>query len=122
MTYLKDLRARRKRRHARVRKKVSGTPTRPRLCVFRSLKHIYAQIIDDTAGRTLASASTLDPEIRDEAKLKNKTEAAKLIGALIGKRALKKGITQVVFDRGGYKYHGRVKALADGAREAGLKF
>ncbi|RME70830.1 MAG: 50S ribosomal protein L18 [Chloroflexi bacterium] len=114
----------RKRRHLRVRKRISGTPERPRLNVFRSLSHIYAQVIDDTAGVTLASASTLDPAIRDsaEAKGKTKTELAKLVGELVAKRALEAGIQTVVFDRGGYKYHGRVKALADAAREAGLKF
>ena len=112
----------RKLRHARVRAKVSGTVEKPRLCVFRSLKNIYAQIIDDTAGHTLASAGSLDPEIRDQMTDKNKTERAELIGSLIAKRALNNGIGKVVFDRGGYKYHGRVKALADGARKAGLEF
>jgi len=112
----------RKRRHLRVRKKVFGTPERPRLCVYRSEKHIYAQIIDDTAGHTIVSASTLDKELKDSlAKTWNKT-AAREVGKLIGKRALEKGIQTVVFDRGGFKYHGRVKELAEGAREAGLKF
>jgi len=92
------------------------------LCVFRSLKHIYAQVIDDELGHTLASASTLDPEIRSEARTKRKAEAAKLVGQLVAKRALERGTTTVVFDRGGYKYHGRVKAVAEAAREAGLKF
>lgn len=110
------------RRHLRIRKKIFGTPERPRLSVFRSLKHIYAQIIDDTIGHTLAAASTLDPEIREELKGKTKTEQAKLVGKLIAKRALEKGITKVVFDRGGHKYHGRVKALAEAAREGGLIF
>ena len=100
-------------RHARVRKKVSGTAELPRLCVFRSLKNIYAQIIDDTAGKTLASASSLDAELKD---------AAKAVGALVAKRALDAGISEVVFDRGGYVYHGRVAELAEGAREGGLKF
>ena len=115
-------RAARIRRHLRVRRKVSGTASRPRLCVFRSLKHIYAQVIDDELGHTLASASTLDPEIRSEARTKRKAEAAKLVGQLVAKRALERGTTTVVFDRGGYKYHGRVKAVAEAAREAGLKF
>nr|CAA79793.1 ribosomal protein L18 [Thermotoga maritima] len=110
------------RRHRRVRKKVFGTPERPRLCVFRSNKHIYAQIIDDTIGHTLVSASTLVPELREKLQKTWNVEAAKEVGLLIGKRALEKGIKKVVFDRGGYKYHGRVKALADGAREAGLEF
>lgn len=112
----------RQRRHARVRTKISGTAQRPRLNVFRSLEHIYAQVIDDTSGRTLASASTIDRELRSQLEGKKKAEAAKLVGTLIAKRALQAGITTVVFDRGGYKYHGRVKALADGAREAGLEF
>ncbi|KHO63415.1 MULTISPECIES: 50S ribosomal protein L18 [Thermoanaerobacter] len=111
----------RKRRHLRVRKKVFGTPERPRLNVFRSLKHIYAQIIDDTKGYTLVHASTLDPELRSIAKGANK-QSAKLVGELIAKRALEKGIKDVVFDRGGYIYHGVVKELADAARQAGLNF
>lgn len=118
----KDTRLARERRHARIRAKVTGTMTRPRLCVFRSLKCIYAQVIDDSVGHTLASASTLDPEMRDKMGGKTKTEGAGLIGALVAQRALNKGISQVVFDRGGYKYHGRVKALAEAAREAGLEF
>ena len=112
----------RKRRHLRVRKRVFGTPERPRLNVLRSLRHIYAQVIDDVEGRTLASASTLDPEIRGAIEGKNKTEQAKEVGKLVAQRALSLGIKQVVFDRGGYKFHGRVKALADAAREAGLDF
>jgi len=112
----------RQKRHARVRLKIKGTAERPRLCVFRSLNHIYAQITDDTKGHTLVSASTLDPEIRDNTNQKTKTEQAALVGALIAKRALDKGINQLVFDRGGYKYHGRVKALAEAARNGGLKF
>ncbi|MCX7911418.1 MAG: 50S ribosomal protein L18 [Dehalococcoidales bacterium] len=112
----------RKRRHARVRKKISGTSERPRLSVFRSLNHIYAQIIDDSRGHTLVSASTLDAEIAENTKGKTKTARAEMVGALIAKRALEEGITQVVFDRGGFKYHGRVKALADAARKGGLKF
>ena len=110
------------RRHSRVRFKVEGTPTRPRLCVFRSLNHIYAQVIDDSQGQTLVAASTLDPETRSETNGKAKTSKAELVGSMIAKRALSKGIKQVAFDRGGYKYHGRVKALAEAARQGGLKF
>jgi len=109
-------------RHARVRAKVQGTASRPRLCVFRSLQHIYAQVIDDSRGHTLASASTIDPEIKGETNGKKKAAQAELVGILIAKRALSTGIKQVVFDRGGYKYHGRVKTLADAARQGGLKF
>ncbi|MCD6448962.1 MAG: 50S ribosomal protein L18 [Thermotogaceae bacterium] len=112
----------RRRRHLRVRKKVFGTPERPRLAVYRSNKHIYAQIIDDTKGYTLVAASTLDKELREKLQKTWSKEAAREVGKLIGKRALEKGIDKVVFDRGGYKYHGRIKELADGAREAGLKF
>ncbi len=109
-------------RHLRVRQKVSGTDTRPRLCVFRSLNHIYAQVIDDDKGQTLVSASTVDPEVKGQLDEKAKTDSAKLVGGLVAKRAIEKGISQVAFDRGGYKYHGRVKALAEAAREGGLKF
>ena len=116
------LRTGRDRRHARVREKVEGTTSRPRLCVFRSLNHIYAQVIDDSRGHTLVSSSTLDPEIKNETISKAKKDKSKLVGSLVAKRALSKGINQVVFDRGGYKYHGRVKALAEAAREGGLKF
>ncbi len=112
----------RKRRHRRVRKKVHGTPERPRLNVFRSLNHIYAQIIDDEAGVTLVAASTIDRELRPKMQGLTKTEQARLVGLTVAQRALAKGITQVVFDRGGYKYIGRVKALAEGAREGGLEF
>lgn len=114
----------RKRRQARVRKNLSGVSERPRLNVFRSLNHIYAQVIDDSKGLTLVSASSLDASIRvaEVASGKGKTERASLVGKLVAERALEAGITQVVFDRGGYKYHGRVKALADASREAGLKF
>jgi len=112
----------RERRHKRVRKKVTGTADKPRLNVFRSLNHIYAQVIDDLEGRTIVSASTLDSELRPKVKTGGNVEAAKLVGELVGKRAVAAGIKEVVFDRGGYKYHGRVKSLADGAREAGLKF
>jgi large subunit ribosomal protein L18 len=117
-----DTRLTRKRRHIRVRAKVGGTAIRPRLCVFRSLKHIHAQIIDDSAGHTLVSASSLDSEIRDKITGKKKTESAELVGSLVAQRALKKGIKQIAFDRGGYKYHGRIKALAEAARKAGLDF
>jgi large subunit ribosomal protein L18 len=110
------------RRHRRVRAKVSGTSERPRLNVFRSLTNIYAQVIDDVAGHTLVSASTIDRELRGQVDGKDKTEAAKLVGQLLARRALEAGVKQVVFDRGGYRYHGRVKALADAAREAGLEF
>ena len=112
----------RQRRHARTRKSMAGTATRPRLCVFRSLNHLYAQLIDDTQGHTLAAASTLDPELKAELNGKAKSEKAGLVGALIARRALDKGITDVVFDRGGYQYHGRVKAVAEAARQQGLKF
>jgi large subunit ribosomal protein L18 len=110
------------RRHKRVRKKIYGTPERPRLNVFRSLKHIYAQIIDDFSGNTLVSASTLDSELKGKLQTGGNIEAAKSVGLLLGQRAVKKGIKKVVFDRGGYTYHGRVKALADAVREAGLEF
>jgi len=118
----KEKRLARIRRHIRVRRKISGTAERPRLCVYRSLRHIYAQVIDDEKGATLVAASTLSPEIRDKIKYGGNVEAAKLVGSLIAQKALEKGIKRVVFDRGGYKYHGRVKALADAAREAGLEF
>lgn len=110
------------KRHRRVRKNVSGTLARPRLNVFRSLNHMYAQIIDDTNGTTLVSASTQDQEIKAKGQYTGNKDAAKIVGELVAKRALEKGITRVVFDRGGYIYHGRVQALADGAREAGLEF
>jgi large subunit ribosomal protein L18 len=117
-----DTRMARKRRHERVRHKVTGEEGRPRFCVFRSAKYIYAQIIDDTAGHTLVAASNLDPEIKAIVEGKDKTESAELIGTVAAKRALDKGISKVVFDRGGYKFHGRVKALAEAARKAGLQF
>ena len=110
------------RRHRRVRSKISGTAARPRLDVFRSAKHIYAQVIDDQNGVTLVSASSLDKEIKGQNVSGGNAEGAKLVGALVAKRAIEKGITTVVFDRGGYIYHGRVAALAEAAREAGLKF
>ncbi len=109
----------RKRRHTRVRKRLSGTPERPRLNVFRSLNHIYAQVIDDANGVTLVAASSLDDQ---KAQEENRVEQAAGVGKLVAERAQDAGITQVVFDRGGYKYHGRVKALAEASREAGLKF
>ncbi len=109
-------------RHKRIRKHITGTAERPRLCVFRSSRHIYAQIIDDQNGHTLVSASTLEEQLRDQVKGLKKTEQAAAVGRLIAERALEKGIKTVVFDRGGYKYHGRVKALADASREAGLEF
>ena len=113
-------RAARERRHLRLRKKVAGTPERPRLAVFRSVTHIYAQVIDDVAGRTLAAASDLETDLKTATG--TKTEAAKRVGALLAERAKNAGVSQVVFDRGGFQYHGRVKALADAAREAGLSF
>lgn len=115
-------RAARLKRHRRVRKHVIGAPERPRLTVFRSLSHIYAQVIDDSTGRTLVSASTVDGELRDQVAGLAKTDQATQVGKLLAARALSQGINQVVFDRGGYKYHGRVKALADAAREGGLAF
>lgn len=117
-----DKNAIRVKRHYRQRRHIIGTPARPRLNVYRSTNHMYAQIIDDEAGNTLVAASTLDAEICGELSEKTKTEAASLVGELIGKRALEKGVKQVVFDRGGYLYTGRVAALADGARKAGLDF
>jgi large subunit ribosomal protein L18 len=115
-----DKNATRKKRHARVRAKLSGTSARPRLNVFRSNKHIYAQVIDDMNGVTLASASTLDKDFTLETS--NNVEAAQKVGELVAKRAVEKGITSIVFDRGGYLYHGRIQALADAARENGLQF
>ena len=110
------------RRHIRVRKRVAGTPARPRLNVFRSAAHIYAQVIDDVAGRTLAAASDADKVLAAGLAGKSKTERAKAVGAAVAERAKSAGISDVVFDRGGYQYHGRVRALADAAREAGLGF
>ncbi|MBR3905359.1 MAG: 50S ribosomal protein L18 [Clostridia bacterium] len=109
-------------RHARVRKKISGTPEMPRLCVYRSNKSIYAQVIDDTKGITLVSASTIDPAIKGQLNDVDKTGAAKMVGKLVAERALAAGIKDIVFDRGGYLYTGRIAALADAAREAGLNF
>jgi len=115
-------RKQRVRKHRRVRKKVSGTAERPRLCVFRSLKHIYGQIVDDEAGKTLVSASTRSSELRDKVKGAKKTEAAHAVGLQVAEKAKAQGIEAVVFDRAGYKFHGRVKALAEGARKGGLGF
>lgn len=114
--------AARQKRHYRMRRKVSGTAERPRLNVFRSLSNIYAQIIDDVSGITLVSASTMDKDIRESVEYGGNIEAAKVVGEAVAKRALAKGIEEVVFDRGGYIYHGRVAQLAQAAREAGLKF
>ena len=122
MGKLKDTTRGREKRHRRVRVRVHGTPDRPRLNVFRSLRHIYAQVVDDTAGHTIAAASTLDAELREQCKSGNKAQQAELVGRAVARRALEKGVQQVVFDRGGYKYHGRVKALATGARAEGLQF
>ena len=112
----------RENKHRRMRNRFSGTPERPRLAVFRSNNHMYAQIIDDTVGKTLAAASTLEKDVKAELEKTNNVDAAAYLGTVIAKRALEKGITEVVFDRGGYIYHGRVQALADAAREAGLDF
>ncbi len=114
--------AHRQRIHQRVRTRVAGTPARPRLCVYRSNGHIYAQVIEDQTGRTIVSASSIDKEMRKEMKGGNNVAAAKMIGKKIAERAIAAGIEKVVFDRGGYMYHGRVEALAAAAREAGLKF
>ncbi len=112
----------RKRRHIRIRKRISGTRERPRLSVYRSLDHIYAQLIDDASGRTQVNASSLDKEFKEYKGHRGNVKMAALIGGLVGKRALEKGIKKAVFDRGGYLYHGSVKALADAARKAGLEF
>ena len=117
-----DRRVARLRRHRRVRKRVGGTPERPRLNVFRSLNHIYAQVVDDTRGHTLTSASTIDPELKTQLQGLTKTEQSRLVGEALARRTLGLGISEVVFDRGGYKYHGRVKVLADAARKGGLEF
>lgn len=117
-----DRKAKRQKRHLRVRGRLRGTAERPRLCVFKSARHIYAQLIDDDAGRTLASASTCEPEMRQKVGYGGNVEAARAVGNLIAQRALEKGIKSVVFDRGGNLYHGRVAALAEGAREGGLEF
>jgi large subunit ribosomal protein L18 len=112
----------RNRRHERIRRDIHGTAERPRLNVFRSLQHIYAQVVDDDQGYTLVAASTLDPELREQLDGMNKSQQAARVGKLVAQRAVARGLKLVVFDRGGYPYHGRVKALADGAREGGLEF
>ena len=112
----------REKKHLKIRNRFSGTPERPRLSVFRSNKHMYAQIIDDVAGNTLVAASTVEKAVSSELKYTDNVEAAKYLGSVIGKRAVEKGITEVVFDRGGFVYQGKIQALADAAREAGLKF
>ena len=117
-----DKNAKRLQRHKRVRRKVFGTPQRPRLCVIRSSNNIYAQIIDDTNRVTLVAASSLDEAVKGAVNHTGNKEAAKMVGEMVAKKAVEKGITEVVFDRGGYIYHGRIKELAEGAREAGLKF
>jgi large subunit ribosomal protein L18 len=117
-----DRRVARLRRHRRVRKHIGGTSERPRLNVFRSLRHIYAQVVDDSQGHTLVSASTIDPEVQAQLQGLTKTEQARVVGMMLAERALSRDIKKVVFDRGGYQYHGRVKALADAAREGGLEF
>lgn len=117
-----DKNQKRKERHYSIRNKIVGTPERPRLNIFKSSKHIYAQVIDDATGKTLACASTQDKELREKVAELTKSDAAKLVGQTVGERAKDKGINAVVFDRGGYLYHGRVKLLADGARESGLEF
>ena len=122
MNGAKKKRMARLRRHARVRKKISGTAERPRLNVFRSLNHIYGQVVDDIAGRTLVSASTVDREVRSMAEGKEKSGQARIVGEILARRAQEQGIKRVVFDRGGWAFHGRVKALAEGARKAGLEF
>lgn len=119
---VKNRAAARIRRHARVRKHISGTPERPRLSVFRSLTGIYAQVIDDEAGKTLVAASNIDAALREKSKGLKKVEQARLVGEAVAERAKEAGITSVVFDRGGFRYTGRVKALADAAREGGLQF
>ena len=121
MDKAKAKRLARQRRHARVRRRVSGTPDRPRLCVFRSLKHIQAQVIDDISGHTLAAASTLDSGVRSQSSGKDKSAQAAIVGEVIAKRALEAGVTQIVFDRGGYKYHGRVKTIAEVLRKGGIE-
>jgi large subunit ribosomal protein L18 len=120
MTQAASRGAARQKRHERIRLRLAGTPDRPRLAVYRSLNHIYAQVIDDSVGRTLAAASSLEPDVRGEKR--TKTEDAKVVGRLLAERARSAGVGSVVFDRAGYRYHGRVKAVADAARDAGLDF
>lgn len=122
MAKIHTKKGRRVMRHVRVRRKVGGTSERPRLSVYRSLNHVYAQVIDDSQGVTLAAASSLEQAVKERNADKRKTELAEIVGELIGQRAQQKGVSKVVFDRGGYKYHGRVKALADAARKGGLVF
>jgi large subunit ribosomal protein L18 len=119
---VKDSKTTKKIRHRRVRQKVAGTILRPRLCVFRSLNHIHAQLIDDSKGQTLVSMNTLDSQVRSKTDGMGKSEKAGIVGTLLAEEALNKGIKRVVFDRGGYRYHGRVKALAEAARKSGLEF
>ena len=122
MVSKKSKAALREKKHMRLRNRLSGTAERPRLAVFRSNNHMYAQIIDDTVGNTLVAASTLEKEIKAELKKTNDVDAAAYVGKIVAKRAMDKGITEVVFDRGGFLYHGKIKALAEAAREAGLEF
>ena len=122
MTKIRTNKGRRVMRHIRVRRKISGTSERPRLSVYRSLNHVYAQVIDDSQGVTLTSASSLESAVKTQKDDKNKVNVAELVGSLLSGRAKEKGVSQVVFDRGGYRYHGRVKALADAARKGGLVF
>ena len=122
MVKIRTNKARRVMRHARVRQKIGGTAERPRLSVYRSLNHVYAQVIDDSRGETIASASSLDNAIKSQKDEKRKVDVAELVGSLVSERAKERGVSQVVFDRGGYKYHGRIKALADAARKGGLVF
>ena len=122
MMSARDSKAMREIRHRRVRRKIGGTTSPPRLAVFRSLNHIYAQVIDDSKGQTLVSMSSLDSQVRSKTDGVGKSKKAEIVGNLLAEKALNKGIKQVVFDRGGYKYHGRVRALAEAARKAGLEF
>ena|SRR5215469_6029231 len=122
MATLKSRNALRLRRHGRIRTRMLGSAQRPRLSVFRSLHHVYAQIIDDTTGRTLAAASTREKDVANDLASRSNVAAAERVGTLVAQRAKEKGVTAIVFDRGGYKYHGRIKALADAARGAGLEF
>jgi len=110
------------KRKKRIRKKINGTSERPRLCVFRSAKHIYAQVVDDSTGRTLAAAGSVEEKIKAQSELKGKIPIASLVGQSVGERAIKQGVQKVVFDRNGFLYHGRIKAVSDGARKAGLSF
>lgn len=122
MNITEQRRKSRAKRKQRIRKKVTGTSVRPRLCVFRSAKHIYAQIVDDTQGNSLVAASSVEKTVREQGRFPSKVAMAVAVGKLVGERALAKGIRKVVFDRGGFLYHGRVKAVSQGAREAGLDF